>query len=276
MKNYLFLFAFALLVACAGEKKAETAAQQPTVEEVTIQKSKKTVYLSTKKELLTQGEAMLEIAYPQFKNVGSEQATATLNNMIKTMIDTTISRFKNQSQGIDASVNEKTDTVLVDKNDVATYKDNAGMVGRSLIIAYEINHQAPDYVEIEFGFNEFTGGAHGLPYTVMLHYDATSSKDLTIKDLFTENTDYLAQVSKLSAENLTARMEEIGTSPEAIGSGTAPQEINFKNFSVKNDSLVLFFDSYAVAPYAAGPQVVKIHLPKLESILNKSSVMIRK
>jgi uncharacterized protein YcfL len=276
MKNYLFILAFVVLVACAGEKKAETTVLQPTAEKITIQKKKKIIYLSAKKELLTEGEALLEVAYPQFKNAGNEQATATLNSLIKTLIDTTISRFKNQSNGIDANTVEKTDTIIIDKKDVATYKDNAGVASRSLFIAYEINYQAPDYVELEFGINEFVGGAHGLPYTVMLHYDVANGKGLTFKDLFVENANYLEQISKLSTENLTARMEEIGTSPEAISTGTAPEEINFKNFSVKNDSLLLFFDPYAVASYAAGPQIVKIHLSKLESILNKNSVLVRK
>lgn len=275
MKSYFFILTFFVLAACAGEKKAESTLPTPTVEEVKIKKTKKKIALSTKKELLTEGEILLDIVYPQFGNVGNEQTTASLNGMIKSMIDTTISRFKNQSQGIDANADEKIDTIMVQDSEISSYKGMANMIGRTLFITYTINYQTPEYIEVAFGFEEFTGGAHGIPYTVMLHYDVAGNKDTALKDIFVENSDYLGQISKLCAEDLTARQAEIATDSTFITEGTQPKDSNFKNFTISGDTLKFSFDPYAVASFAAGPQEVKIPFSKLESIINKNSVAVK-
>ena len=275
MKNYLFILSFVILAACTGEKKTETTLPSPTFEEVKIKKSKKKIALSPKKELLTEGDILLEIAYPQFKNAGNEQTTASLNNVIKSMIDSTITAFKNENQGIDANSDEKTDTIMVQDSEIQSYKGMPNMIGRTLYIAYKINYQMPEYIEIEFGFDVFTGGAHGIPYTVMLHYDVAANKDIALKDIFIEKSDYLGQLSKLCAEDLTARQADIATDSTFITEGTQPRDINFKNFSISGDSLKFLFDPYAVASFAAGPQVVKIPFSKLEPIINKNSVAVK-
>lgn len=275
VKHYLFILAFFSLVACAGEKKAESNLPSPTVEEVKIKKTKKKVALSNTKEMLTEGEVVLDIAYPQFKNVGNEQTTASFNSLIKNMIDTTITSFKNEMDGIDADATDKIDTLTIADEDKEAYKNMANAIGRSLYIGYEITYQTPEYIEINFGFDVYGGGAHGMPYTKMIHFDVAANKNITLKDLFAENSDYLKQISTLVTAELNSRKDEIGTDEESIGLGTAPKEDNFANFTIVRDSLSFLFDPYAVASYAAGPQVSKIPLSKLESVLNKNSVAIK-
>ncbi len=275
MKSYFFILTFLILAACTGDKKAESTLPTPTVEEVKIKKIKKKIALSTKKELLTEGEVLLDIAYPQFGNAGNEQTTTSLNNLIKSMIDTTIARFKDQNQGIDANTDEKIDTIMVQDSEISSYKGMANMIGRTLFITYTINYQTPEYIEIAFGFDVFTGGAHGIPYTFMLHYDLAGNKDTGLKDIFVENTNYLGLISKLCAEDLTARQTEIATDSTFITEGTQPKDSNFKNFTISGDTLKFSFDPYAVASFAAGPQEVKIPFSKIESILNKNSVAIK-
>jgi len=275
VKNYLFILAFFSLIACAGKKNAETNLPSPTVEEVKMKKTKKKVALSMKKELLTEGEVVLDVAYPQFKNVGNEQTTASLNSMIKTMIDTTISGFKNEADGIDGSATDKIDTIMVADKEKEMYKGMANTLGRSLFIGYFIRYQTPEYIEIEFGFDIYAGGAHGMPSRKMIHFDVAANKKLTLKDIFVENSDYLGQISTLTAAELNLRKDEMGTDEESIGLGTEPKEDNFSKFTILRDSLNILFDPYAVASYAAGPQVSKIPLSKLESIINKNSVVIK-
>lgn len=275
MKNYFFILTFLVLAACSGDKKAESTLPMPTVEEVKIKKTKTKIVMSSQKELLTEGEVLLDVAYPQFGNVGNEQTTASLNGMIKSMIDTTISRFKDQNDGIDANADEKADTIMVQDDEISSYKGMVNMVGRSLFINYQINYQTPEYIEVAFGFEEFAGGVHGMIYTAMIHYDVAGNKDIALKDLFVENSDYLGQISKLSAEDLTARQDEIATDSIFINTGTQPKDINFKNFTMSGDTLKFSFDPYAVAAYAAGPQEVKIPFSKIESILNKNSVAVK-
>lgn len=275
MRKYLFVLMLCVCWACTGEKNtSESSSQNIVVEEVSIKKSKKRIVISTKKELLTEGEIGLEILYPQFKSPTSElPALTTLNASIKTLIDSTLIVFKDKEQGINTEDANLTDTMSVSDADISLYKNSPAMVVRNLSINYQIHHQNADYIEIEFGFNKFTGGAHGIPYTIMLHYDLKSNKNLILKDLFVANSDYLGTISKLSAEDLMVRSAEISSDTSFINNGTAPKEENFKNFSVKNDTLKLIFDPYDVAPYAAGPQLVKIPIAKLDNIVDKNSLL---
>lgn len=271
----LFLFVLGLLGACGSEKKAEKVAQNLSVEEVKIVKKKKKIFLSPRKELLTEGDIVLEVTYPQFKSSDTTQNPTSLNQMIKAKIDSTLARFVSQGQGIDANANEKTDTVMVKAEEVQQYKGNATAAGRSLYSAYKIHRSTPDYVEVELGMSEFTGGAHGQSYTTMYHYDVASGKDLSFSDLFAPNSDFVNQVSKMATNELMAKKDQIGTDSAMVYTGAGANEANFKNFSTLSDTLSLLFDPYAVAPYAAGPQVVKIPFSKLESILNKNSVILK-
>lgn len=45
-----------------------------------------------------------------------------------------------------------------------------------------------------------------------------------------------------------------------ISEGTAPKEENFENFLITDNALIIIFDPYEVAPYAAGSVFVEIPL----------------
>ena len=272
---YFLIVLSSFLFACGAEKQTEKAAQTLSVEEVKITKNKKRVVLSPKNEQLTQGELVLEVAYPQFKLGDSTQNIEGLNKMIKTLIDTTIARHFSQGQGLSAEADEKNDTVRVKAEEISMYSSNAAAASRGLYIAYKIHKQAPDYVEIEFGFNEYTGGAHGMNYTSTIHYDVANKKDLAFADLFASNSSFLNQISQTTINELMAKKDQIGTDSSFVYAGAGAKEENFRNFLTTNDSLRLLFDPYAVAPYAAGPQVIKIPFSKLESILNKNCIALK-
>lgn len=265
----LFLFA-----ACGGEKKTETT-QNLSVEEIKIKKDKKRVFVSPKKELLTEGELALEVAYPQFKSADSAQNVTMLNQLIKVMIDTTLARYVRDMQGIDASADEKTDTVAVTADEVPVYKNNVSIASRSMYIFYNIHRQTPNYVEIEFGFDEYAGGVHGLKSTATIHYDVAKGKNISLADLFTPNSDYLKQISTIVTTDLMSQKDQISSDSASIFAGAGAKEENFKNFLTKNDTLSVLFDPYVVAPYAAGPQVVKIPFSKIEAMLDKNSVILK-
>jgi hypothetical protein len=274
--SLLFVLCIFFFYACSSEKKTKTTATLSlSTEEVKIQKKKKKIFLSPKKELLTEGEVTLEVAYPQFKSSDTSKNNIALNDMIKALIDTTLMRFETQAQGIGANADEKTDTIMVKPDEIPMYKDNAAAAGRSLFISYKIHRQTPEYIELELGFSEFTGGVHGMSYTATCHYDVVNNKELLISNLFTPQSDFVNKISKIATDELMAKKEELGADSTMIFSGAGASEVNFKNFLTTNDTLSLLFDPYAVAPYAAGPQVVKIPMNKLSDIIDKNSAMLK-
>jgi hypothetical protein len=217
----------------------------------------------------------VEVAYPQFKSTDTTQNIGTLNTMIKAMIDTSFARFVSEAQGIDASADEKTDTLKVKAGEEENYKGNSPMVSRGLYISYKTHKQTPDYIEVEFGFDQYSGGAHGQKSTATFHYDIASGKNLVLADLFASNSDYLNQISRITTDYLMANKDNINTDSTFTLEGASAKEINFKNFLTTNDTLRFLFDPYAVAPYSSGPQVVAIPFSKLESIINKNSAALK-
>jgi uncharacterized protein DUF3298 len=53
-----------------------------------------------------------------------------------------------------------------------------------------------------------------------------------------------------------------------IETGAGPDTNNFKAFNIKDDSLILTFNAYQVAPYYVGSQTVIIPLNEMKDILD--------
>ncbi len=77
---------------------------------------------------------------------------------------------------------------------------------------------------------------------------------------------YLDKLSSISRAELPA---VIGPSADTdfIKQGTTATEASFASFFFDNSEFVLLFPPYQVAPYAAGPQTLRIPRSELEDIL---------
>lgn len=135
----------------------------------------------------------------------------------------------------------------------------------SLRILYLIA-PAPHTVSYIFTIYADTLGAHGNMFFKTFPFDSSAGELLSLGDLFASRTPYLEMLSTMSRALLP---DVIGEAADArmIASGTAPEEENFSNFFLDNQNLVLLFPPYQVAPYAAGPQTLRIPLSDLSSIL---------
>ncbi|GAB4480172.1 MAG: hypothetical protein OHK0057_33350 [Thermoflexibacter sp.] len=274
MKNLLFIFIVSVLFSC-GAKQARESSAIPEVEEFSVKKKKKRIFIAENtKEILTEGDAIVEISYPLFKNTANLAALDSLNNEIKLFIETTVNVFESAEDGIGIDTDEKVDTINVKADEITLYKGNAGTATRSLFIDYKINHRSPEYVEIDFGISKYLGGAHPMHNTIMFHYDLSNNKYIEITNLFGKY-EYWDTLRAICKADLLARREEIGTNEEHILSYLNSEDLHFRNFTVANDTLSIYFEPYEVAPYAAGPQVVKIPFSNLSSMIDKNSLLFR-
>ncbi len=117
-------------------------------------------------------------------------------------------------------------------------------------------------------FTEYldTLGAHGNDFFKTFTFDAKTGAILSLGDLFQSGTDYLGTLSPLASASLTQSLGDNST-PDMIANGTAADAKNFQNWFLDNRDLVILYAPYDVAPYAAGPQTVRIPLANLASIL---------
>jgi hypothetical protein len=136
--------------------------------------------------------------------------------------------------------------------------------------AETIEH-SPQIVSVVFSSYSFTGGAHGGTIFTTFTFDLENETVLTLEDLFATGVDPYAVLSEISRKQLTVTLADF---PDFIEAGTEPTPENFANWVLTPDSLVLYFEEYQVAPYAAGPQKVTIPLTDLADVLNPDVVCI--
>jgi hypothetical protein len=113
---------------------------------------------------------------------------------------------------------------------------------------------------------EDTLGAHGNTFFHTFTFDTKTGKALSLSDIFLPGSDYLATLSTKSRALLPGVIGD-GADTGMISSGTTPDEKNFSNFFFDNADFVVLFDPYQVAPYAAGPQTLRIPVTALADIL---------
>lgn len=108
------------------------------------------------------------------------------------------------------------------------------------------------------------GAAHPFDYTRTVTYDLEKGEDVTIDSLFIPGADYLGLISAYCLGQLSA--SEIGQVLSAEGAQPAPE--NYRNWNVTAEGILITFDEYQVAPYAAGPQTVAVPYSELQSIVD--------
>ncbi|MFI5260192.1 MAG: RsiV family protein [Candidatus Paceibacteria bacterium] len=113
---------------------------------------------------------------------------------------------------------------------------------------------------------EDTLGAHGNTFFHTFTFSTNTGAALALSDLFLPGAPYLDTLSTISRAKLPG---VIGDQADTafIKGGTTADEKNFQNFFIDNKELVILFDPYAVAPYSAGPQTLRIPLTAIANIL---------
>lgn len=125
---------------------------------------------------------------------------------------------------------------------------------------------SPHTLSYIFTIYEDTLGAHGNTFFKTFTFDTKSGALLPLGDLFIPSSSYLSTLSVISRTKLPALIGQ-GADTAMIKIGTEPTADNFANFYLDGSNLVLLFPPYAVAPYAAGPQTLRIPLSQLSSTL---------
>lgn len=137
--------------------------------------------------------------------------------------------------------------------------------GSTLNVTYTLVSQLEDLWSFKFDFDFYSdGAAHPGLNSITLNYDLGQGKELALADLFLPNADYLGAISKYC-------IAELSKQPffdSGFSDGAQPTLENYRNWNITPDGLMITFDEYQVAPYAAGPQTVLVPYSELKGILN--------
>ena len=134
----------------------------------------------------------------------------------------------------------------------------------SLDVTYTLVSQYADIWSFKFYYSFYTNGAaHPGDFSHTINYDLNAGRELALGDLFIPGSNYLDAISGYC-------ITELGKQPFFDGpftNGADPTLENYRNWNITSQGLIITFDTYQVAPGAAGPQVVQIPFDQLRQIV---------
>jgi hypothetical protein len=142
--------------------------------------------------------------------------------------------------------------------------------GSSVDVTYKLVSQIDDTWSFKFDVSFYAdGAAHPGLNSVTLNYDLGQDKELTLADLFLPGSNYLEAISTYCIAELSKQPFFDGPFSE----GAQPTPENYRNWNIAPDGLMITFDEYQVAPYAAGPQTVVVPYNVLQALINPQGAL---
>lgn len=169
------------------------------------------------------------------------------------------------------------------KNEVDTFKNDVLQInspppplvvvtGSSFDVKYIVTGQAGDLWSIKFeNMGYVDGAAHPYHFSRTINYLLSEGRIVDLSELFLSGSNYLQVISDLCKAELATR--DIGFDMDIFASGAEPLPENYARWNLSNEGLIITFDEYQVAPYAAGPQVVTIPFAALQAIIDPQGPM---
>ena len=156
--------------------------------------------------------------------------------------------------------------------DQAELENQDPQLGSSLDIWYSVSLATDDLISTQFNIGRyFQGAAHPNSNSRVLNYDLKAGKAIRLTDLFKPGTKYLQTISSYAIKDLKKQSQSKGGESmfddEWLQKGAGADADNYQSWVITKKGLGITFDSYQVAPYAAGPQYVLIPYSALKDII---------
>lgn len=159
------------------------------------------------------------------------------------------------------------------QNQIDSFKQMLGDMSVTPIVAssgFYLQHAllSPpgNILSLKFEISQYAdGAAHPFGYSITMNYDLERGQELGLEQLFLPGTDYLQVIADYCQAELKKR--DIGFDT-LFTEGATPTPENYRNWNITANGLLITFDQYQVAAYAAGPQMVVIPYGALQDIID--------
>lgn len=169
----------------------------------------------------------ISIIMPQIKGLGNKEKENEINEEIESYTDKWLKEI------VDAA----NEFYKGDEHPFAPY---------AAYVRYSAENKQ-DPVSFYIDYYQFTGGAHGITVRKPYNIDRESGKKLTLQDLFKPGYDYKSILEKGIRDEINKNPDNYFLGKEGFNGITGKE-----NFYVTKDKLVIFYEHYEIAPYAAG------------------------
>ena len=155
------------------------------------------------------------------------------------------------------------------QEEVAAFKEAAPEAldtpeGSSFDVSFAVISPPGDLVSLQFAITGYSAGAaHPYHYTRTFNYQLSTGRELTLAQLFLPGADYLKVMADYCRAELQQRLGD-----DFFVDGADPKPENYHNWNLSSEGLIITFDEYQVAPYAAGPQTIAIPYKVLEGVVD--------
>lgn len=139
-----------------------------------------------------------------------------------------------------------------------------------LEVTYTLITQYDDIWSFKFVFSFYNNdAAHPGDYSLTLNYDLSTGRELALGDLFAPNSNYLETISVYCIGEL----RKLPFSDSFTTEGANPTIENYRNWNITPNGLMITFDTYQVAPGAAGPQIVTVPYEQLQDLVDPQGAL---
>src|SRR4030095_4004940 len=148
-----------------------------------------------------------------------------------------------------------------------------GSMGSDINVAYTIALAQDDLASIQFDVGSYyQGAAHPNSFTTVVNYDLKNGKQLKLADVLKQGSKFLQVISTYCINDLKKQGKAQGSDAmledDWIQRGAGPTLKNYQSWTITKKGLGINFDSYQVAPYAAGPQFVMVPYSAIKDHVN--------
>lgn len=128
-------------------------------------------------------------------------------------------------------------------------------------LSYKVTYNKNYLLSIIFYYYRFTGGAHGGTKVISYNIDLKGGKTLALGDLFKPDTDYKEKIN-------TEILKQMKTNGKPYFQNAFKSISESQAFYAEDGDLVIYFQEYEIAPYAAGIPEFRIPLSLFQGNLS--------
>jgi uncharacterized protein DUF3298 len=134
----------------------------------------------------------------------------------------------------------------------------------SFDVRYALLSPPGDIFSIKFEMQGYvTGAAHPYHVSRTSNFDLQQGRELSLAELFMPGASFLDAISRYCIGQL--KLRDIAFDETVTGADSTAE--NYRNWNVTSDGLLITFEEYQVAAYAAGPQLVLIPYDQLRPLI---------
>lgn len=104
-----------------------------------------------------------------------------------------------------------------------------------------------DIISFYIDYYQFSGGAHGITNRIAYNIEKSNGNEMQLKDIFKDNYNYKDIINEEINRQISKDPDRYFTGKDGFN-GIGDNQ----NFYIKNNTLVIYFGLYEIAPYASG------------------------